>query len=55
MDPNQLWKDLQDELRALEKSPENRDLRLHVHSLLTSLATWIYQNGFPPKLDKEKL
>ena len=33
MDPNALWKDLQDELKELEKFPDNRDLRLHVCSL----------------------
>lgn len=53
MDPDRLWKDLKDELRALRKSPNNRDLRLHVHSLLTALATWIYQNGSPPELAEE--
>ena len=50
MDPNALWKDLQDELSALEKCPENRDLRLHVCSLLDALSRWIRMNGFPPKV-----
>ena len=51
MDPNALWKDLQEELRELEKFPDNRDLRLHVHSQLLALARWIYQGGFPPKME----
>jgi hypothetical protein len=51
MDPNALWKDLQDELRALEKFPDNRDLRLHVCSLLDALSTWLRMNGFPPKME----
>ena len=48
MDPNALWKDLRDELKELEKFPDNRDLRLHVCSLLEALSTWIRRNGFPP-------
>jgi len=52
MDPNALWKDLQDELKELEKSPDNRDLRLHVCSLLDALSRWIRMNGFPPTMQE---
>jgi len=51
MDPNQLWKDLQEELRELAKFPDNRDLRLHVCSLLDALSRWICMNGFPPNME----
>ena len=50
MDPNALWKDLQDELKALVKDPKNPDLRFHCCSLLEALSTWIKRGGFPPKL-----
>ena len=50
MEPKALWKDLHDEMRQLEKFPDNRDLRLHVCSLLDALSRWIRMNGFPPQL-----
>jgi hypothetical protein len=52
MDPNALWKDLQSELRELDRFPDNRDLRLHVCSLLEALSTWLRMNGFPPTMEK---
>ena len=52
MDPNVLWKDLQDELKELEKFPDNRDLRLHVCSLLDALSRWLRMNGFPPTMQE---
>ena len=51
MDPNALWKDLQSELRELERDPDNRALRLHVCSLLEALSRWIRMNGFPPNME----
>ena len=51
MDPNQLWKDLQEELRELSKFPDNRDLRLHVCSQLEALSTWIRRGGFAPTVE----
>jgi hypothetical protein len=50
MDPNALWKDLQSELRELDRFPDNRDLRLHVCSLLDALSTWIRRGGFSPNV-----
>jgi len=55
VDPNALWKDLQSELRELERYPDNRDLRLHVCSLLEALSRWIRMNGFPPTMLKETI
>jgi hypothetical protein len=52
MDPEALWRDLHDEMKALAKSPENRDVRLHVCSLLDALSIWIRRNGFPPDVMK---
>ena len=52
MDPNALWKDLQSELRELERYPDNRDLRLHVCSLLEALSLWIRRGGFCPTMEK---
>ena len=51
MDPNALWKDLQSELRELERYPDNRDLRLHVCSLLEALSLWIRRGGFCPTME----
>jgi hypothetical protein len=48
MDPERLWHDLHDEMKELAKDPGNRDLRLHVCSLLEALARWLRMNGFPP-------
>ena len=52
MDPDALWRDLKDEMKKLAKDPENRDLRLHVCSLLEALSRWIRLNGFPPKIQE---
>ena len=51
MDPSALLRDLLDELRELEKFPDNRDLRLHGCSLLDALSRWLRMNGFPPIQD----
>ena len=53
MDPERLWRDLHDEMKALAKDPDNRDLRLHVCSLLDALSRWIRMNGFPPTMEEK--
>jgi len=55
MAPERLWRDLHDEMQALAQDPNNRDLRLHVCSLLDALSRWIRMNGFPPTMLQEAI
>jgi hypothetical protein len=52
MDPERLWRNLHEEMKALAKDSKNRDLRLHVCSLLDALSRWIRMNGFPPTMQE---
>ena len=49
MDPDALWRDLHDEMKAFIKDRHNLDLKFHVCSLLEALSHWIKRGGFPPK------
>jgi len=51
MDPDALWRDLVDEMKAYIKDPTNQDVKFHVCSLLEAMSTWIKRGGFPPKLE----
>ena len=51
MDPDALWKMLVESLQGLKKWPDNPDMRKHAIDCLNVLSRWLYNGGFPPKLD----
>jgi len=48
MDPTATWLMLCEALKALEKQPDNEELRTHAITLLEVLTRWLRRGGFPP-------
>lgn len=53
MDPDATWVMLCEALRALEKNPDDKELRAHAITLLEVLTRWLRRGGFPPTIEKE--
>lgn len=51
MDPNATWKMLCDALKEIDEDPDNTNERENAIQALYILAEWLYNGGFPPKID----
>ncbi len=49
MDPTATWQMLCEALKALDRAPDDVELRAHAISLLEILTRWLRRGGFPPK------
>jgi hypothetical protein len=50
MDPTATWQMLCEALKALEREPDDLELRAHAISLLEILTRWLRRGGFPPHI-----
>jgi hypothetical protein len=50
MDPDGLWQMILENLRILNRDPQNRDERENVISNLRDLIDWLQSGGFPPTI-----
>lgn len=52
MDPDTVWQAIVENLRALEKNPQDTEARENVVADLGILTRWLHNGGYPPDVMK---